>query len=115
MHELSICQDLLSQVETLVRQHQAHRVSKIVLHMGALSGVEAHLLQQAYPLAVAGTVAERAVLEIHSVPIRVHCQACGQDSEAQANRLLCAHCGHWQTRLISGDELLLASLELEYE
>lgn len=113
MHELSICQSLLSQVETLVRQHQAQRVTKIVLHIGPLSGVEAHLLQQAYPLAVAATVAEHALLEIHSLPIKVHCQACGQDSEASANRLLCGHCGSWQTRLISGDELLLARLEME--
>jgi len=28
------------------------------------------------------------------------------------NRLICPHCGGRQTQLISGDELLLASVEL---
>ncbi len=113
MHELSICQSLLDQVEQLAHQHQAQQVVKIVLHIGPLSGVEAPLLQHAYPLAAAGTVAEHAVLEIHTLPIKVHCKSCGQDSEASANRLLCAHCGDWHTQLISGDEMLLASLELD--
>ncbi len=112
MHELSICRALLDQVEHLARQHTARSVDKIVLHIGALSGVDAHLLQQAYPLAAAGTVAEGATLEIHNLPIQVHCQTCGKHSAATANRLLCAHCGSWQTRLISGDEMLLASLEM---
>jgi hydrogenase nickel incorporation protein HypA/HybF len=29
------------------------------------------------------------------------------------NRLTCAACGDWHTRVISGDELLLESVELE--
>jgi len=113
MHELSICQSLLAQVEGLAQQHHAKSVSKIVLHIGPLSGVEAHLLQQAYSLAAAGTVAEQAALEIHSLSIKVHCRQCHKDSKATANRLLCEHCGSWQTQLISGDEMLLASLEMD--
>ena len=32
---------------------------------------------------------------------------------ATANRLVCGSCGDYRTQLVSGDELLLASLELE--
>jgi hydrogenase nickel incorporation protein HypA/HybF len=42
----------------------------------------------------------------------VHCKDCGAESDAAPNRLLCAACGGWRTRLISGDEMLLANLEL---
>jgi hypothetical protein len=37
---------------------------------------------------------------------------CGAESEAAPNRLLCAACGSHHTRLVSGDELLLAQVEL---
>ena len=45
--------------------------------------------------------------------MRVSCRRCGRSSEAAPNRLLCGHCGDYRTRLVSGDELQLASAELE--
>jgi hydrogenase nickel incorporation protein HypA/HybF len=112
MHELSICQALLDQVERIAREHGASRVERILLRVGPLSGVEPALLQNAYPLAAAGSVAEHATLVIEPAPVRVHCKDCGAESDAAPNRLLCAACGGWRTRLISGDEMLLANLEL---
>lgn len=112
MHELSICQALLDQVEGIAREHGATRVERIVLKVGPLSGVEPALLRNAYPLAAAGTVAEQAELVIEPAAVQVRCSDCGAESDAAPNRLLCASCGGWKTRLISGDELLLANLEL---
>jgi hydrogenase nickel incorporation protein HypA/HybF len=112
MHELSICAALLDQVEQIARDHGATRVERILLKVGPLAGVEPSLLQHAYPLAAAGTIAESAELVIEASEIRVLCQACGSESAATANRLLCAGCGSFQTRLVSGDEMLLARLEL---
>jgi len=112
MHELSVCQGMLGQVEAIARSHQASAVRRIRVQVGPLSGVEPRLLEQAFPLACAGTVAERAELVIERLPVRVHCETCGSDSDAAPNRLLCGSCGDWHTRLVSGDELLLASVEL---
>jgi len=111
MHELSVCQDLVSQVERIARQHQA-QVSSITVRIGPLSGVEPALLEQAYPLAVAGTCLAMARLVIDSLPVRVRCRSCHEDSDAAPNRMLCASCGDWRTDLLSGDELQLASVEL---
>ena len=111
MHELSVCQELVAQVEQLAIQERA-RVCSITLRIGPLSGVEPALLEQAYPLAVAGTALSAARLVIEALPVRVHCRRCLQDTEAAANRMLCAHCGDWRTELLSGDELLLSSVEL---
>lgn len=113
VHELSVCQSLLGQIETVARQHQATRIHLVKVLIGPLSGIEPHLLHQAFPLAVAGSIAEQAELEIELLPIRVTCQQCGSESEASANKLTCGACGHWQTQLLSGDEMLLASLELD--
>lgn len=115
MHELSVCQELLKQIEQVAGQNNACRVHTVKLQIGPLSGVEAALLQQAFPIAVAGSIAEAALLEIELLPIRVSCNQCGAETDAVANKLICGQCGHWQTTLVSGDEMLLASLELERE
>lgn len=112
MHELSICQALLSQVETFAIQHQARSVVKIVVKIGPLSGVVPELLQHTFSLACIGTVAEQAQLILEISPIRIRCQNCQGESEATPNHLVCHHCGDWHTQLISGDEMLLASLEM---
>lgn len=112
MHELSVCQALLGQVQSVAATHQAHGVAKIVLQIGPLAGVEARLLQDAFPIARAGTIADGAELVIEELPLRVRCDSCGAETDAAPNRLLCGACGDWHTRLISGDELLLASVEL---
>ena len=113
MHELSVCYGLLQQVERVCREHDAHSVARISLEIGPLSGVEPELLQHAWPLAAAGTVAADATLEIEVSGLRVHCTQCGADTEALPNRLLCGDCGDYRTRIISGEELLLKTLELE--
>lgn len=112
MHELSICNALLDQVENIAREHGASSVSSIVLRIGPLSGVEAHLLRRAYPLAAAGTVAADASLVIEQADIIVRCSQCNSESTVQPNRLLCESCGDFRTRIVSGDELILQRVEL---
>ena len=112
MHELSICTALMEQVERIAREHQAGRVERIVLQVGPLSGVEAPLLKRAWPLASIGTLAEDAELVIEIAAVTVKCTQCDAVSEVASNRLLCAECGDFRTRLVSGDEMLLANMEL---
>lgn len=113
MHELSICYSLLDQLESLAREHRAKRIERIELRIGPLSGVEAALLQNAWPLAAAGSVAEGAVLAIEASAIVVRCRDCGTETEAAPNRLVCGSCGGVRTKLLSGDEMLLARVEME--
>jgi len=112
MHELSVCQALIDQVARVAREQRAARVSAVHVSVGPLSGIEPQLLEQAYPLAAAGSLAEEAELCIESAPIRVYCDQCDQESTATASRLVCAGCGNWRTKLVSGDELLLTHVEL---
>ena len=112
MHEMSICQGLMDQVERIAAEQNASRVDSISLSIGPLSGVEPDLLKRAYEVARLHTVAENAELEIRTGPIVVECRSCGASGEAQVNRLLCPACGNWQVNLVQGDELLLLRLEV---
>lgn len=113
MHELSVCIALLDKVQQIAGEHDAGRVSEIVVKLGPLSGVEAPLLRNAWPLAAAGTIAEDAELSIDVAEVRVRCSQCGAESDAKPNRLLCDACGDFRTNIISGDELILERVELE--
>ena len=115
MHELSVCQALIGQVEKVARENDARRVVAITIAVGPLSGVEAGLLEHAYPVAAAGTLAEHATLTIESVPVRVKCRSCGVETGAQVNRLVCGDCNDWQVDVIAGEEMLLTRVEIETE
>lgn len=112
MHELAICQSLLGEVERVAAQHGARTVTEVVVAVGPLAGVEPQLLERAFTIARAGTVADRAALEIETAPVVVWCKTCGTETAVAANALLCGGCGAWQVQLRSGDELLLKRVEL---
>jgi hydrogenase nickel incorporation protein HypA/HybF len=103
----------MDQVESIAEERDAQSVTSITIGMGPLSGVEVQLLKNAYPIASAGTVAEDAELVIEHLPIKVRCTQCGSESDALPNKLTCKQCGDWRTTLISGDEMMLMSVELE--
>jgi len=113
MHELAICQSLMNQVEQIVNDNNAQRATSITIGMGPLSGVEDQLLKNAYPLASVGSVGEGAELIIQLLPLRVKCNTCDTESDVLPNKLVCKQCGDWKTTVISGDELMLMSVELE--
>lgn len=115
MHEMSICQGLLDQVERIAAEKGAKRVDSIVLSIGPLSGVEPELLSRAYEVAKLKTIAEYATLEIRTGPVVVECRSCGANGEAGVNRLLCPSCGGWQVDVLEGDELLLLRLEVSVD
>lgn len=113
MHELAVAQALVEQVEAVITQHGATQASMIRVRIGPLAGVVPALLASAFPLAAAGSRAEHAELDLVASPVKVRCQTCGAETEAAMNRLLCGACDDWHTQVISGDELLLESVELE--
>jgi len=102
----------MAQVAANAAAHRARRVTGIRLRIGPLAGVEAELLQRAFLIARAGTLAETATLTIEAAPVTVACRVCGGGGAAAANRLLCPDCGAWQVTLTGGDDLILASLDL---
>ena len=113
MHELAVAQALVEQVEAVIDQHGATQASSIRVRIGPMAGVVPDLLAHAFPLAAAGSRLEHAKLEFAHAAINVRCETCGAESEAAMNRLLCGTCGDWHTQVVSGDELLLESVELE--
>ena len=113
MHELSLCDDLLGQVIELAKLHRAESVISITVNIGVLSGVEPSLLESAFTIGRVDTLAGNARLIVQEVPARVQCERCGAEADVSTNQLFCPVCLSHETRLISGNELILASVEMD--
>ncbi|NDY95703.1 hydrogenase maturation nickel metallochaperone HypA [Wenzhouxiangella limi] len=113
MHELSVCEALLTQVRSTAEANGASGVGRITVRLGPLSGVEPDLLAQAFTIARNGPMTAQASLVIEPQPVRIRCRDCGNENEVPTNRLLCTACESFRVDLVSGDELLLARVELQ--
>ena len=114
MHELSVCQGLLQQLAPISAKNDGE-VSEIHLRIGPLSGVEPTLLRSAFSIAQKQSVAPQAKLIIEHSALMVRCGQCETESEVSVNDLRCRQCANQQTQLISGDELLLVSVQFSGE
>lgn len=112
VHELSVCQALLAQVVEIATDRGASAVSRITVEVGPLCGVEPGLLASAFEIVRAGSCAAGAILSIETTAITISCLICGAESQTAPNRLLCAACGGYRTRVVGGDELRLRGVEL---
>ena len=112
MHELAICQSILAQAVEIAATNRARRVTRIMLRIGPLAGVEPHLLRAAFPLAAAGTACAGARIAIATTPVRVQCQLCSAASQVRPNHLVCEACGTWRVTVLEGDEMRIDSVEL---
>jgi len=113
MHELSICQGLLGQIQQIATENNARSVERVRIRVGGLSGVEPSLLERAFEIARAGTIASEAELEVEEGPVVVKCRECGASSAVPSNRLVCQFCGEWRVTVSEGEELTLLRVEIE--
>ena len=113
MHEYSIVQALLNQTEEHARANNAQRVTKVVVKIGVMSGVEPDLLQTAFDTFKEGTMCDGAEFVIHMQPILIDCHECGQQSEIGREDYSCPHCGSTNLSVLDGEEMYLMQLELE--
>jgi hydrogenase nickel incorporation protein HypA/HybF len=112
MHELAVSLALIDEAERVAREHGARVIAHLRVLVGPLSGVDGEQLARAYTVARAGTLTAEATLEWTPTPLCVRCEQCEAMSEVPMQRLLCAACGSWRTRVVSGTELTLQSVEL---
>ena len=115
MHEFSIVQSLLALIEDYVRKNNAKAVTRVVVSIGVLSGVEPHLLEMAFNTFKEGTVAEKAQLVMEIEKLKLRCRNCGKEAEKEEVNMVCPHCNSLNTEVTTGQDMFLKSLELEVE
>jgi len=114
VHELSIAKSLIELACDYAENNGAVRVSRISVRLGTES-VVFRSLYFCFESAAAGTLCEGAFLDIEEIPLSAFCPAC-DEAKALASRtsFRCPDCGTPTPRILTGREMQLVSLNLEY-
>ena len=112
MHEVGLMQNALELAEHQTRQAGATRIHRLVLRVGALSGVVPLALESAFAALSPGSIAEGAILEIEHVGIVGWCHQCQSEFPSGDFINCCPDCGEPTAAIRRGRELELAQLEI---
>ncbi|MDZ7894471.1 MAG: hydrogenase maturation nickel metallochaperone HypA [Sphingobium sp.] len=112
MHELSICENIRGIIEDQARAQGFSRVDCVTLEIGRLSGVEVEALRFGFDVAMQGSIAAQARLDIVDLPATAWCMPCGAQIEIRQRYDGCPSCGSHQLQVTGGEELRIKSLEV---
>lgn len=112
MHEMSLCEGLLSILEEQAQSEGFKRVLRVRLEVGPFSGVEQAALCFSFDAVTRDTLAEHAALEIIAVPGRAFCFDCLASVEIQQRFDPCPACGGGRVQTTGGDELRIKEIEV---
>lgn len=111
MHELAICDAIAS---TAAKHAEGRPVSQVNVQIGHLRQVVPDALQFSWEIVASSSARELtdAALVVEQVPAVVECSECGQRSTLDMPILTCDSCGSFEVKLLSGEELLVVSIDL---
>ncbi len=113
MHEYSIVQSLLKSCEEYAKRNNSKKITKVIVKIGILSGVEPYLLQSAFDTFKEKTLCNKAEFIINHQKIVITCLSCKKESTLEKNEFCCPVCQSNQIKVIDGEDMYLMSLELE--
>lgn len=113
MHEMSLCEGVLSVIEEQAALQHYTRVKTVYLEVGALAGVELDALRFGFEVVMKDSIAAEARLEIVEIPGRAWCMQCMKKVPVQQRFDACPECGGYQLQVNGGEELRIKELEVE--
>lgn len=113
MHELSIANDIFNGVVEETKKRKISRIISIKIEVGKLMAIVPEALEFSFETITKGTFLEGAKLDIVDVPLKMKCNNCSNEFEVNDYAYTCPNCQNTECEIISGNELLIKSLETE--
>jgi hydrogenase nickel incorporation protein HypA/HybF len=113
MHEVSLVENVIDLVAAEARKQAFSRVRVIRLRVGALGHAEPEALRFCFDAVASGTIADGARLEIEMVAGRGWCTDCQRVAPLDERFAACPLCGSAPLKIVAGNELKLAEMEVE--
>jgi len=110
MHEFSLIQSLLSQLEIIAEQNKLQQITKVTLQIGDFRQCVPEILEFAFTTLAEGTKAAGAKLVIEHLPIEMECLSCGEKFIVEKHVYFCPQCKQTRLNLLSGKEFVLQSV-----
>lgn len=112
MHEYSVVQSLLEQIEGVAKENSASKVTKVVTKIGVMSGIDAHLLEVAFNTFKEDTICNEAEFVMNLQAIVIECRACKEISELEKIHYCCPKCQSTDIKVLEGEDMFLMQLEM---
>lgn len=113
MHEQGVAQELVAEVDRVVRAHLGSRASRVVVRVPA-GALEEESFRVAFDLARQATTAAAAELAVEHVALDGYCFGCGSVvSVENVACFACPVCGSGTWRPSGARSVTLASVEIE--
>jgi hydrogenase nickel incorporation protein HypA/HybF len=112
MHELSIAAAV---VDTAVKHAAGRKVVVVSVRLGHLRQVVPDALAFSFTLVARDTLCEGARLESEIVPAVLRCEPCAHEWAVSVPAFRCPRCDGARVVALSGEELEVASIEVEQE
>ena len=113
MHELSIAQALVDQVEAARQANNGGRVLSVMIRVGDWQQVVPEILTSYFGYLAQGTPLEAARIVIDPVAATARCYDCGRVFAVEDIFLICPDCESRRCTLLTGKELELVEVELD--
>lgn len=117
MHELSLTKNVLCTVIEQAEKNKAKKVIKVCLDVGEMRDVIDELMQKCFRYLAKNTIAERAELEITTIPFQVQCQHCNKvwrmEKKMLNEKLFCPQCRSEHLSPYSGLEFMIRNIVIE--
>lgn len=113
MHEYSVVQALLEQIEEIAKENEASKVTKIVVKIGVMSGIEPHLLNIAFNTFKEKSICDGAEFVMNIQAITIYCNSCNKTSELEKIHYCCQNCESIDIDVTDGEDMFLMSLEMQ--
>ncbi|MCD6258124.1 MAG: hydrogenase/urease nickel incorporation protein HypA [Helicobacteraceae bacterium] len=113
MHEYSIVQSLLNTCEEHAAQNEATKVTKVVVKIGVMSGVEPELLRTAFETFKEQTICDGCEFVMNIQAVVIECKSCFKKATLQKLEYMCPECQSVELDIIDGEDMYLMQLEME--
>ncbi len=112
MHEIGLMQETINMALDHAKNQNAHKIHSLKMRVGDLSGVIPEALQFAFDVMINDTIAQGAKLYIETIPVTCYCLNCQTNFQPDDIIYQCPHCDNLSTKILTGKELELTSLEV---
>lgn len=112
MHEMAICERIISQIEDEQRHRGFSSVKRLRLEVGMLSCLDPDALRYALEISTRETFMDGLVLEIDRPPGQARCLECCRETTISDRLDLCPACGSNRLDTSGGQQMRLIEMEV---
>lgn len=115
MHEFFLFQNILLQIENLLKPYKNPLLKKIIFIIGEYSGIEETYLKEVIETFKENTLLKEAEIIFEKEYLKIQCLRCQKILPPIAKSTQCPNCLSFETKIVSGMDFYIKSLEIEID